>query len=783
VTLVGQTVSHYRVLERLGGGGMGVVYRGEDLKLRRTVALKFLPPEWSGHDSAKRRFLQEARAASALDHPNICTIYEIGETEDGQLFIAMALYRGESLKTRILDGPLSQEKAVAIAREIALGLSHAHERGIVHRDVKSANVMITKEGVVKVVDFGVAKLAGEVGLTRAGRSVGTPAYMSPEQARGDEVDARTDLWSLGVVLYEMLSGHLPFPGDHEQAVIHAILNDDPTPLADRCPELPPALGRLVRRTLEKDPGDRHQSASELAEALRLVAYPDTMTAVTASPRRRRTRRSGRAVVSVVSALGMAAALWFGLGGGQPRRVAPGDVGALAVLPFDNLTNDPEQEYLVDGVQDALITKLSKIGSLRIISRTSTMRYKGASRAGRSSPEIARELDVDALVEGSVLRVGDRVRITAQLVDGASDEQLWAESYDRDLKDVLVVLSEVARTIAGEIRIELTPEQSERVAVAPVDPEAQEAYLKGRYYFNQVPEPGFERCLEYFQRATEIEPTFAAAHAMVAQSYFVIGSFTAQSLAELAPRARAAADRALELDDGQSDAYTALGWISLWVDWDWPAARASFQEALDLNPNDTVAYHGMGEYLTVVGRVDEGTEMVRRGRAYDPMAPAVIWPTLGHLVYSGRYEEASQEARSALADQPLPVYWNVLSDAQWHLGHGDQALEAFREAWGWNPDVVAALDRGEADGGPRGAWRAVADVLAGGESAGFDRVASLYARAGEVDACFESLERAYRERRPGVLLIRANPDFRGLESDPRFVDLARRVGLPDPAPDE
>jgi serine/threonine-protein kinase len=591
--MIGQTVSHYRILEKLGEGGMGVVYKAQDLKLKRTVALKFLPPELTRDKSAKTRFIHEAQAASALQHHNICTIHEIDETPDDQLFISMDCYQGETLKDRIARGPLAVEEALDIASQVAAGLSKAHEAGMVHRDIKPANIMVTTDGVVKLLDFGLAKLAGQTKLTKIGTTVGTVSYMSPEQARGEEVDARSDIFSLGAVFYEMLTGAVPFPGDHEAAVLYGIIHGEPKPVSDFRSDGPAELGPILKKLLSKVPSDRYEMLGDFLADIR--AFKEHKEALVGTPLDRRARRRWRNL-----GLAMAAAVIIVAAGIILIRsiftTHPGKIDSIAVLPLDNLSKDPGQEYFADGMTEALITDLAKIGSIRVTSRTSVMRFKGSQE---SLPEIARALGVHAVIEGSVLLVGDRVRISAQLLDAAKDRHIWADSYERDVRDVFAVQQEVARAVAAAIRVRLTPTETASLRnAAQVDPKVHETYLRGRYYWNQRTRDGLERSVEYLKSAVELDPSFAPGYAALAEAYIVMVTYGYGDLRDLYALASHCGEKAIEIDGELSPAYAALAGVKVFSEFDYPEAERLYEKAIALDPSNSTAHQCMRSFCRI-----------------------------------------------------------------------------------------------------------------------------------------------------------------------------------------
>jgi serine/threonine protein kinase len=544
--MIGQNISHYKILEKLGEGGMGVVYKAEDTKLKRIVALKFLPPELTRDPEAKERFIHEAQAASALDHPNICTIYEIGETDEGQLFIAMACCEGETLKKKIERGPLKIDDTNDVALQVAQGLRKAHEKGIVHRDIKPTNIIVTTDGVVKIVDFGLAKLVRQTRVTKAGTTVGTVAYMSPEQARGEEVDHRTDIWSIGIVLYEMLTGLRPFRSEYDQALVYSILNEEPEPLKSLRPDVPTELEQVVEKALHKDLGKRVQQIGELVSALNSLKKKREMEGDKTHP--------------------------------EPKGVLP----SIAVIPFVNMSADPENEYFSDGLAEELINALSKLEGLHVVARTSAFRFRGKDIDIR---EIGKQLNVNTILEGSVRKAGNRLRITAQLIKVADGYHLWSERFDRELQDVFAIQDEISLAIVDNLKVKLLGGDRERLAKRYKDNfEVYDLYLKGRYYLNTITEEGIKKSLDYFQQAIQKDPSCALAYAGTAGAYGVLAVLGLAASGEVIPRAKSELLKALELDDYLAEAHAWLGEINLGYYWDWSAAEKELKRAIELKPN-------------------------------------------------------------------------------------------------------------------------------------------------------------------------------------------------------
>ena len=736
----GTPLGPYAIVSQLGSGGMGVVYLAHDPRLDRHVAIKLLPPDLTRDETAKQRFLQEAKAASALDHPNICTIHEINETDDGQLYLVMAHYEGETLKERIARGPLNLDDAIDIATQVGQGLAEAHGPGIVHRDIKPANLLVTKSGVVKILDFGLAKLAGTEGVTQTGTTVGTVAYMSPEQARGQEVDHRTDIWSLGVVLYEMLAGTPPFQGENLLSISNAILEKEQAPLSGSSS----SAQSVVTRTLRKDRAQRFQSVADVLGDLRsLQSSPDT-----------------RSVAAATQAA-------------EP---------SIAVLPFVNMSADPEQEYFCDGLAEELIDALARLAGLRVVARTSAFAFKGQAKDLRN---VGKQLDVKTVLEGSVRKAGNRLRINAQLINVEDGYHLWSERYDREMDDVFAVQDEIARTVVEKLKVKLLGESDVPMVKRSIDNlDAYNLCLKGRYYQWRLTGAALEKGLECFTQALALEPGYAQARAGVAQIQSTRAALSFVRPHDVMPEAKEAALKAIEIDEAVADAHFALAAVLQLYEWNWVQAEREFRRTLELNPADTYARSNLAQLLAKVGRAEDAVAEARHAITLDPLSLHSRYQLSLVLLLARQFEEASAEARAGIELDPNYSWFH--QSLGWALagqGRYDDAVEACRQALSLAPrDPLSQAFLGW-EMGRAGRDEEALTILEGlerrrsQEYVGGCLLAYVSVGLGNHDQAIFWLQEAAEDRDGLMTFSSSTLILDPLRSDPRFQALLRRMSFP------
>ncbi|MEK6322223.1 MAG: protein kinase [Acidobacteriota bacterium] len=822
------TISHYKVIKKLGAGGMGEIFLAEDMNLRRKVALKVLSAELTKNEDRLRRFEQEAFAASALSHPNILVIHEIG-SDDSVHFIATEFIEGETLRQHMARGRMSLREVLDVAIQAASALAAAHKAGIVHRDIKPENIMLRDDGYVKVLDFGLAKLTEKRAPstdteartvaqvdTNPGTVLGTVNYMSPEQARGRTVDERTDIFSLGVVMYEMAASRAPFEGESSTDVLAAILDREPPPLARYSREAPEALEWIVTKALRKDREERYQTVRELltdlkglkqrlefeAELERSIS-PETsaitggrsasvQAAVTSAGHlavrsgeieAARTTSSAEYLISeikhhktgvlitvlvlVIAAAGIA----YFLGSGKA-----GTLQSIAVLPFVNVNADPNTEYLSDGITESIINSLSRLPNIAVISRSSAFRFKGQ----QADPQAAgRDLNVQAVLTGRVVQRGDTLSISTELVDVRNNHQLWGEQYNRKLSDIFAVQEEISKEISEKLRVRLGSEEKKQLAKHYTeDTEAYQIYLKGRYYWNKRTEEGLRKSVEYFDQAIEKDPNYALAYAGLADSWFTAGWYRYAVPKEAYTKAKTAAMRALAIDDGLAEAHASLAIVKQTYDLDWSAAESEFKRAIELNPGYANAHHRYSLFLPIMGRMDEAIREAKRAQELDPLS-LIINENLGDILYlARRYDEAIEQLKKTLElDPTFRVARGTLAKVYEVKGMYDEMFE--QRMKGAPPEVVARRRQIYAASGRKGLLQNTLDSMLEDSKkdyvSAYD-IANVYALLDQKDQAFVWYNKALEERSILFTYLIADPRFDNLRSDPRFADLLRRVGL-------
>jgi serine/threonine protein kinase/Tfp pilus assembly protein PilF len=789
--MIGQTISHYRILEQLGAGGMGVVYKAYDNRLDRALALKFLPEELAQEPQALERFRREARAASALNHPGICTIYDIGE-QDGHAFIAMEFIDGETLRSHINGKPLPLEEVLGLGIQIAEALEAAHAEGIIHRDIKPANIFVTWRGQTKVLDFGLAKLVPK-GIADAqansgielrdsasivGIISGTPSYMSPEQVRGDDLDQRTDVFSFGLLLYEMATGRQAFAGGTGGVVIEAILTRPPIAIRRINPAIPPKLEEIIDKALHKDRDRRYQHAADLRSELQRLKQEIDSGYRSGSAE---SRRSGLTANASRFATGARSQSYISQTGTVRAARVSKTINSLAVLPFENVSRDPDNEYLSDGIAGSLINILATVPRLRVIAQSTVLRYKGRIIDPQG---VGRELDVRAVLTGRIMQSGGSLRIGAELVDVATGSRLWGAQYDRKPGDIFIIQDEISGEISGKLRLQLTRAEKKRLTRRQTeDAEAYQLYLKGRHHWNRWTEEGFYKAIDYFEQAAQKDPTYALAYTGLAESYVLLGWNSYLPPKDAFPKAKTAAIKALQLDEDLGEAHTPLAAVLWLYDWQWQKAEMEFKRSLQLSPSYPTGNHWYAEYAMTMGRQTEAVARMKQSQEFDPLS-LIIGVAIGWAHYMARqYDQAIEQLlKTAELDPNYPVTYWVLGQVYRKTRRFDLAIaegEKGVKLSGGSPLMTAALAHSYAEAGrPKEAKQLLEGLaqLAAHKYVAPHFFAGVHIGLGEHDRALEYLEESFEEHSHWLIYLHIDPSMDGLRNDQRFQDLLRRIGL-------
>ncbi len=774
----------YEVIEELGKGGMGSVYKVFDKEIKENVAIKLLDPVIAADEQRIERFRNELRFARKITHKNVCRMHDLNREEE-TYYITMEYISGEDLGNLINRiGQFTVGKSIFIAQQVCEGLAEAHRLGVVHRDLKPQNIMIDREGNAHILDFGIARAFKTRKITDTGMMIGTPDYMSPEQAEGEEVDGRTDIYSLGVILYEMLTGKVPFEGETPLSIALKHKSEEPQDPREINPQIPAEVSHVILKCLEKDKETRYQTADDLLSELNHIIEGLPTTERVIPKKKSSVERISKIkwrnyILYISAAVVLILLIAVGISLFKSDREA---IESIAVLPLKNLSGDPDQEYFADGMTEALISNLTQLGALqRVISSTSVMQYKGARKP---LPEIAQELNVDAVIEGSIMRSGQRVRITAQLIEAKTDRNIWSKSYERDLSDILAVQSEMARAIAREIKIVVTPTEKALLAHSrPANPEAYQMYLKGRHFWKKRTEEDIKKAIEYFNQTIEIDSTYALAYVGLADAYLVLGSYSLSSPQETYPKAKAAAQKALEIDDTLAEAYTSLAFVKYRYDWDWFGAEADYNWAIGLNPSYATAHQWYGLLLSDLGRFDEALSELKRAQELDPLSLPINTGVGIILYYSRQYDLAIEEYRKVLdmdANFGYAHFWLAMALLQKSLF--EEAIQGYQKAVVFSAGNItyqAALGYAYALAGKRDEALKILKELIDLSSQRYVpkyEIALIYAGMGEKDKAFEILEEAYLDRASFLVRFKVDPRLDSLRSDPRFAALQEKIGL-------